>query len=134
MCIFKDIETASIAVAHQERLTKTNGEPLNTIEHKKALEAFKTAGADWQRFAKNIIDQEARITSTGKVKDVEAAVEKKKVEVKARPTTKGTASATKKSGPGGPPESVKYGTDAWDQWWARKHMAKQAEKASQYQR
>lgn len=116
--LVKDIEIASVTLAHARQIQDSSGRPINQVELNKAKASFEKAGKAWQIFAKDILMQEARLTSTGKQKDVEKAaeekIEKKKLEIKARPSTKGSPAPAAKPQNKNP---HRYGSEEWDRWY-----------------
>lgn len=123
----KEVEKASVALVTQQRMKGADGQPINKIELQKAKSAFERAGREFQLMAKDVIDQQARLVSTGKAEDVEKAVEKKKIAVKARSVAKGTPSKSTKQ------ETLpNYGTPEWYAHWAKKEQAEQAQRANAY--
>ena len=125
--LVQDIETASVALTSAKRAVDASGKMLNPIEFNKATKAFERAGKEWQAFAKNIIDQEARLTSTGKANEVKEAVAKQKVAVKARPVNNGAPSKAAKLDAVPP-----YGTREYHEYWANKQLENEAKRAAAY--
>lgn len=117
LALVKAVEDASILKARAEQIQDANGNPLNQIELNKAKAQFERAGKEWQKFANDILQQTAKLTSTGKQADVEKAatekVEKEKMQIKARPSTKGTSSPVKTK-----QDIPRYGTPEYHQYWA----------------
>jgi hypothetical protein len=135
--LMKDVEQASITLEMAKQVKDASGNPINQIELNKAKATFERAGKNWQVFAKDILEQEARLTSTGTTKAVDEAaekkIEKKKLEVKARPSTKGVSDAVKNtSSDTSPPKGVRYGTPEWDGWFADRQMEREAARAAKY--
>ena len=95
----QDIELASIAIERAAPIRNANGQILNETDFNKASAQFKRVTQAFQLFAKDILDQEARLVSTGKAEDVKQAAEKIKVAPKARPTTNGHPTQVKKEQP-----------------------------------
>lgn len=136
--LMKDVETASVALEQAKMITDASGNPINQVELAKAKAKFERAGKDWQLFSKTIRDQMATLTSTGTTaavdKAADAKIEKKKLEIKARPSTKGTSQPVSQQKSVEPPSSVAYGTPAWDKWWAQQTInEREARKAQAYQ-
>lgn len=125
--LVQDIESASVALTSAKRMTDSSGKMLNPIEFNKATKAFERAGKDWQAFAKNIIDQQATLTSTGKANEVKEAVAKQKVAVKARPVNNGAPSKAAKLD-----VVPAYGTREYHEYWADKQLENEAKKATAY--
>ncbi len=124
----KDIEKAGVSLAHANSMKDASGEALDKVALNQATKAFENAARNWQSFAKNLIDQQARLVSTGKAEEVKTAAAKIKVEAKARQVPKGAndAAAVKKD------DLPKYGTLEWDKYWAKKTMDEQAARARVY--
>lgn len=129
--MMKDVEKASISLANAQSLTDAQGNPLDKVALNRATEEFKSVGKKWQSFAKDIIDQQARLVSTGKAEEVKEAVAKQKIEVKARQVPKGTPTAAVKKDAGNPHP---YGSLEYDRWYARRTIEeREAAKARAYQ-
>lgn len=106
--LMKAVDIAAVAVNTHKRVG-ADGQLLNKIELNKATAAFERAGRDLQKFAADIIDQEAKLVSTGTSEAVKKEAEKIKVAVKARPAANGTPSAnTKRPANPHPYGSIKY--------------------------
>ena len=130
----KDVERASVALAHAQSLTDRDGNPLDKVAYNKAVNEFTSVGKKLIDFGGNIIDQQARLISTGKVEEIKEAVAKQKIEVKSRAVPKGTGTAAVKKDTGRPPENITYGSPDWDRWYARQTMAeREAQKVRAYQ-
>lgn len=132
----KDIELASVALAKAKQAKSADGTPLNPVELNKATSQLKKTTEAWQAFAENILEQEARLVSTGTAEAVKKEVEKIKVTPKARTSTNGVGTtATKRASE--PPPNVKYGTNEWDAWWAKRtleeNQARESKQAQLYQ-
>ena len=125
--LVQDIESASVALTSAKRAVDSSGKMLNPIEFNKATKAFERAGKEWQAFAKNIIDQEASLTSTGKANEVKEAVAKQKVAIKARPVNHSAPSKATKL------DAVPaYGTREYHEYWAEKQLENEAKRAAAY--
>lgn len=123
----KDVERASIALAHADSLRDAKGTLLDPIGYKKAENDFKAVSKRLIDFGENILDQQARLINTGKVEEIKEAVAKQKVELKARTVPKGTGTAAVKK------ESVPVrGTQAWKDHWANQAMEEAAQRAGAY--
>lgn len=125
--LMKAVEQAAVTLTSHEKAVNAQGQPLNPIEINKARSQFAKAGLAWQAFATDILKQEAALTSTGKKEDVQKAVEKQKIAVKARVTPNGTPTPAKKTEILPP-----YGTPQWDAYWANKTLDEQAKRVRQY--
>jgi len=123
----KAIVEASVALAQAKKTKAADGTLLNQVEVNKATSQFKKATEAFQTFAKDILDQEARLVSTGTAEAVKAEVAKIKVAPKARVATNGTPTQAKKED-----TLPKYGTDEWDRYWAKKTLEEQAHRAKAY--
>jgi len=127
----KQIEMASVAIANAKQIKDGHGNIVNQIDLNKATAQFKKATSDWQAFAKDILDQEARLISTGTVEAVKKEAAKIKVAPKARAATAGTGSAATKKASTSPHA---YGTPEYYSWWADREIErKEAAKAKAYQ-
>lgn len=131
--LIKDVEAASVSLATAKQIRDAQGQPINQVELNKAKAYFERAGKNWQAFAKDLLQQQANLTSTGTAKAVEKAadekIEKKRMEIKARPSTKGTPSSVAKKSESNPHA---YGTPKYDEWYADRMMEEQARRASVY--
>ncbi len=127
----KDIEKASVSLAHAQSMKDNNGEALDKVALNKATKEFENAARNWQSFGKNLIDQQARLVSTGKADEVKTAAEKIKVQTKARQVPKGANDAAAVKVDTNP---HLYGSREWDQWYARKTLEERAAQAAKYAR
>jgi hypothetical protein len=127
--LVKKIEQASVELTAQKRAKDATGAPLDKVALNKAMRSFENAGREWQIFAKEILDQEARLTSTGKATELKTAVEKKKIEAKPRIVPKGTSTKAEKREGGNPHP---YGTKAYYDYQADETMEVMAKRARAY--
>jgi len=131
--LVKDVEQASVSLATAKQIKDANGNPINQVELNKAKAYFERAGKNWQNFAKDLLKQQADLTSTGTAKAVDKAatekIEKKKMEIKARPSTKGTPSSVTKKSESNPHP---YGSRQYDEWYADRMMDEAARRAAVY--
>lgn len=130
--LVNDVHQASQNLIMEKNAVDRNGKPLNPVQLNKAHSTFKTVTENWLKFADDILKQEKEIAATGSAKALEAEVAKVKVQPKARPTTKGIATAATNGNGDRPPASIAYGTPAWDKWWANKTLEVESQKASTY--
>ncbi len=131
--LLDDVEAAAVALTKAEQTVDDKGQQLDQIALNKASAQFRQAVVNCQNTAKDIRDQLARLTSTGKAEEVKTEVAKQKVALKARPATKGAPSAAT-STPAEPPATVPYGSPEWDKWWATQtRLEQEAKKAARYQ-
>ena len=125
----RDIEQASVDLVRHKRAVGSDGKPLNAVELNKATRMFEAKTREFQNFAKDVIAQEARLTATGKALDVEKAVEKQKIQPKARMIAKGTPTQAKTK-EGVNPHPIR--SEAWYGWNADREMEQMAKTARQY--
>lgn len=136
--LMKDVETASVALEWARQIKDANGNPVNQVEFNKAKNAFERTGKNWQLFQQDIVNQLAKLTSTGTTKAVDDAadkkIEKQKIQAKARPGTKGTASPvhTTKSD-SALPSHIRPMTPEADEWYADREMERRARMVAAYQ-
>lgn len=92
---YKKVEKAAVALARVP--LNSQGEPLDPTAHRKATKEFETVTKDLLEFSGSILQQKARLVSTGKAEEVKDAVAKRKIETKARqvPNGRGTAAVRK---------------------------------------
>jgi len=124
-----DIEVASAVLAQSKQIKDANGKVVNEIEFNKATAQYRKVTAEFQAFAKDILDQEARLVSTGTAEAVKAEVAKIKVAPKARAATTGVGTPAKqpKQNP------YQYGTQDYYAFQADELIrAKEAQKARAY--
>ncbi len=124
----KDIQIASVALAQARKIKDDAGNPLNPTEVNRATHQLKKATEAFQTFAKDIVEQQARLVSTGKAEDVKQAAEKIKIAPKARAAVKGVGTTAK--APQANPHP--YGTTPYYEWYADRELEQQAKKAAQY--
>lgn len=122
----KDIELASVALAQAKLAKDASGNVLNPIELNKANSQLKKTTQAWQDFAKNILDQQARLVSTGTAEAVKKEAEKIKVAPKARAAAKGVGTLASKE-----EKLPPYGTPEWDRYFAQKTLKEREERAMQ---
>lgn len=132
----KDVELASVALAQAKQVKGADGQPLNPVELNKANSQLRKTTEAWQSFAKDILDQEARLVSTGTAEAVKKEVEKIKVAPKARASSNGVGTpATRKAAE--PPSNIAYGSPQWDAWFAKRtleeNQARESKRAQLYQ-
>lgn len=126
--LMQTVEQASVTLTAQERAKKADGTPLDAVELNKAKSFLQKAGKEWQNFASDILKQVANVASTGKQEDIQKAVAKQKIAVKARSNPNGSPSVAKKQ-----EQLPPMGSIEWDKYWARKTMDEQAKRAQLYQ-
>lgn len=135
--LMKDVETASVALAMAKQIQDANGNPINQVELNKAKAVFERAGKNWQLFAKDILEQEAQLTSTGTTKAVDDAadkkIEKQKIQAKARPGTKGSASPVKSNAGDKLPSHMNPLSREADEWYADREMERRQRSIAAYQ-
>lgn len=127
--LLKSINVAATNLAHHKRAVGADGQSLNKVELNKATKDFQNAGKEWQKFAQDLISQQARITATSKAEDIKVEAAKQKVALKARPAMKGAATPAK-TRPTVNPHA--YGTSAYYEFQAEELLAAQAKRAAAY--
>lgn len=109
-----ETDRASVELQVQERNKDAKGNYLDKPAYNRAVQQWQNVTKSFQMFAKDIIEQEARLVSTGTAEAVKKEVAKIKIAPKARLAPQGTGVTT------GKPKSTEkvpiIGTPDWDDW------------------
>lgn len=109
-----DTDRASVELQVQERNKDAKGNYLDKPAYNRAVQQWQTVGKAFQTFAKDIIEQEARLVSTGTAEAVKKEVAKIKIAPKARLAPQGAGVAS------GKPSTLNkvpvFGTPEFDDW------------------
>lgn len=126
----KAVELASISLVKAQTSVNAQGEPLDKLAFNKAVKEFDIATRGWQDLADDVIDQQARLVSTGNAQAVKDEAAKIKIAPKARVVSKGVGTPATKEAKNPHP----YGTRPYYEYQADEtQMAIEARKARTYQ-
>lgn len=125
--LLQKIELAAVNLETHKK--SVNGQRLDEVAFNKAKNAFQNVGREWTQFAKETLDQVARVASTGKAEDVKKAAEKIKVAAKARPNPNGVAKAAQSKPATNP---YRQGTPQFYEWEADQILAQRAKQVRAY--
>ncbi len=128
--MLKGVEKAAVELTKAKNQVGPDGKLLNPVSFNKAKATFDDLSRDWQKFAKNILDQQVKVTTEGKAEDVKNEVAKIKVAPKARATTGKAASPSANKAVDRCP--YPYGSTQADEWYADRTLQEMAARAAPY--
>jgi hypothetical protein len=123
----KEVQDASVKLTMARRQVDSEGRQLNQVELNRAVRSFEDVTRKFQDFAADILAQEQKLTSTGKQEEIKTEVAKIKLQPKARPALKSSASTVKEE-----KQRPAYRTDEWYDDYAAGILAEQERKAAAY--
>lgn len=125
--MLKELERVTIGLETQARMVNADGTPINPIQLNKAKNEVENTARAFQTFKKGILEQLAKVTSTGKAEEIKAEVAKQKIAVKARPAASGTGTQAKKQ-----TTIPAYGTRARQEYFANMALEEEQMRSRQY--